>query len=328
MWWRLGRYGDACVTVFFVLSGYVIAFASSSRELTLRDYTVSRLSRLYSVTLVGLTLTYFFDTLGKMIDPSLYEVPIILWKPESWSGYLSSLFFVNEFQGFNLGGVSPGSNAPFWSLSFEAAYYVGAGLLIYLPAILSIPLLALLLTVAGRTITALFPIWLVGYGIYRFGHKIKIKDKLVIPAFFISGILILLAPDIVARLPSDNFGLFCPWAIKPFNRNLIADYLVAAFICCHLLSAQRLFSSYDFFGEKFSRVVRWLGSLTFPLYCIHFPALCFFRAVSPWSSNSKLNMVFLLAAVFALVIPLTPICDKFKNILRARLRSSMSMVPS
>src|SRR3954467_15833841 len=50
-------FSQTAVTVFFVLSGYVIAHVLATRERTPVDYVASRLARLYSVVLPALLLT-------------------------------------------------------------------------------------------------------------------------------------------------------------------------------------------------------------------------------------------------------------------------------
>jgi peptidoglycan/LPS O-acetylase OafA/YrhL len=142
-----GSYGHSAVIVFFVLSGYVIAYVVSTRERTAWAYSVNRISRLYSVVLPALALTCAFDALGQWVNPYVYASRTVLWKPASWQGYTSSLFFVNEFQAFDLNGAVPGTNAPFWSLSFEATYYIVAGLVLFAPLRYALPLA---LVVLGR----------------------------------------------------------------------------------------------------------------------------------------------------------------------------------
>lgn len=46
IWWRLAPFGEVAVTVFFVLSGYVIAHVTQSRESSLQTYAVARIARL------------------------------------------------------------------------------------------------------------------------------------------------------------------------------------------------------------------------------------------------------------------------------------------
>jgi len=59
--WRLNRAGAPAVSVFFVLSGYVIAHVLSTREKTPLEFTASRFARLYSVLLPALAITAVCD---------------------------------------------------------------------------------------------------------------------------------------------------------------------------------------------------------------------------------------------------------------------------
>ena len=73
MLWRLGNLGNDAVMVFFVLSGFVIAYVADKKERTPRDYFVSRFARLYSVVVPALLLTAIADFLGSHIDYNVYH---------------------------------------------------------------------------------------------------------------------------------------------------------------------------------------------------------------------------------------------------------------
>ena len=49
--------GHLAVAVFFVLSGFVIRYATSTREASAREYLIDRTSRIYSVVAPALALT-------------------------------------------------------------------------------------------------------------------------------------------------------------------------------------------------------------------------------------------------------------------------------
>lgn len=49
------------VIIFFVLSGYIIAYIADQRDNSSIDYIINRLSRLYSVILPALLLTFILD---------------------------------------------------------------------------------------------------------------------------------------------------------------------------------------------------------------------------------------------------------------------------
>ena len=66
-------FGHEAVVVFFVLSGFVIAFAAQTREHTPKAYAVSRLTRIYSVALPCLLATVLFDRIGIVLVPQLYD---------------------------------------------------------------------------------------------------------------------------------------------------------------------------------------------------------------------------------------------------------------
>ena len=67
---HIPQWGHEAVIIFFVLSGYVIAFVADTKESTLRDYTISRLARVYSVVLPAVVLTGLLDFVGSRLDPA------------------------------------------------------------------------------------------------------------------------------------------------------------------------------------------------------------------------------------------------------------------
>ncbi len=315
IWPRIGHYGDLSVTIFFVLSGYVIAFVTEKRETSGRAYVAARLSRLYSVTAVALVLTFLLDAAGAARDPSLYAQ--LLPAPPALVDYVASFFLVNEFQIFAFGGLAPGSNAPFWSLSFEAAYYAIAGLLLYAPRRFGLPLALLLLCAAGRTIAAMFPLWLMGVALYRFRARLAPPRRVALPLALASAAALLALPSVVPYLPDQTLAF--PWARGQFNRLLAYDYLVALCFCAHLAAAAALAERAPRLPDAPASIVRRLATLTFPLYAMHFPALAFFRALSPWPADSFANAGFLALMSFGLVALLTPLCERLKLALRRLL---------
>jgi peptidoglycan/LPS O-acetylase OafA/YrhL len=322
--WRLGPYGDVAVVVFFVLSGYVIAYVVDQREKSAAEYFSARLARLYSVAGLSLILTFILDSLGQRIDPDLYTYKSFLWKSESWSGYLSSAVFLNEFQIFQFDGTSPGTNGPYWSLSFEATYYAVAGLFIYFKPRIWLPASLVILALAGKTIAALLPIWVLGFALYRWRPTLTAPRYVATACALASGLVLLLSPQMTAYLPSDNFGVWLAYGRGVLNRILLKDYLVAFVMAVHLVSVRSAMSKLPSkqVSERLVRTARYLGSLTFPLYCIHFPAICFLTAIYPWQRQTPYSIAFVVFGAFVLVIALTPVCDHLKVRIRNTLRST------
>src|SRR6516165_11981732 len=81
LFWQMEPYGRTGVLVFFVLSGFVIAWVTATRERTLEEYALSRAARLYSVIIPAFILTAVLDHIAMGIDPSLYgpgPLPLML----------------------------------------------------------------------------------------------------------------------------------------------------------------------------------------------------------------------------------------------------------
>ncbi len=82
--------GHSAVVVFFVLSGYVIAFVTDTRERSGRDYAISRFARIYSVALPALIVTMFADLVGQpsrrrcMPDRRRVTSGCFVWPPASY----------------------------------------------------------------------------------------------------------------------------------------------------------------------------------------------------------------------------------------------------
>lgn len=325
-WPALGRYGSIAVIIFFVLSGYVIAYVTSTREKTLFRYASARISRIYSVVLMALLLTLVLDNIGLILNPDFYSIQKIMWKPQSIEGYISSLLFLNEYQVFNFNGISPGSNGPYWSLSFEVTYYLIAGLFLFTRKKMALPLIIIVLFLAGRTIAALLPIWILGYLLYFITFN-NINRTLLYVGFALSVVLIAKSPHLASLLPTDNFGFSFPWGRGPFNRNLIIDYLPALFFAINIICTREILKNVNIETNKLAKsFIRWLGSLTFPLYLVHFPALAFFASISPWGNETVSHVIFISLFTFLIAIIIVPISDIFKSKIKNKLLSLSTII--
>ena len=120
---RLGPvFGQAreSVAVFFVLSGFVIRFVTEEKESGWASYLVARLSRIYSVALLAVALTFAVDTIGSSWDIAYYS-SLDFYVPGTVGAAIQYLTFTNQLW---LLHVVYGTNEPYWSLGFETWYYV------------------------------------------------------------------------------------------------------------------------------------------------------------------------------------------------------------
>jgi len=127
----LESWPPAAVTIFFVISGYLVG-GSVLRQLAsfdLTTYTINRFSRIYVVLLPALAMLFALDGLAVHMDPSnpLYTT---VWEP-TMTGYnpvVERYRFADILGG--LLSVPPGivsepvgSDIPLWSLGYEWLFY-------------------------------------------------------------------------------------------------------------------------------------------------------------------------------------------------------------
>ncbi len=66
-------YGHSSVVVFFVLSGYVIAYITATKERDWVSYAASRIARIYSVAVPAIVLTLALDAAGRARSGTVAE---------------------------------------------------------------------------------------------------------------------------------------------------------------------------------------------------------------------------------------------------------------
>ena len=157
-WMPLSRYSHDAVVIFFVLSGFIIYYSTTTRTHNWREYVVMRLSRIYSVALpavlacisLALVLTSQPD-----FDPTRYSnySPVSVWHT------VSSLLFLNQSW---LNEADLALNNPYWSLCYEVWFYVLFGAWYFTKGRRRIALVAIAALIAGPSILLLMPIWLMG----------------------------------------------------------------------------------------------------------------------------------------------------------------------
>ncbi len=161
--WRFWGFGNDAVMVFFVLSGFVIAYVADQKERTLKSYSISRFARLYSVAVPAIVLTVVADAIGSRLAPVLYSAHWFATDNPSWR-IAANLLFVNELW---FTSVRPFSNVPFWSLGYEFWYYAIFAVAMYLGSWQRLVALVMIALVVGPKILLLLPVWLLGVWAYH-----------------------------------------------------------------------------------------------------------------------------------------------------------------
>ena len=120
-WEYIGDHAHSGVVIFFVLSGFVIAWSvDKSADLTCKKYYIDRFSRIYSVLPMAIIFTVILDSVGGQLSSS-YSNPHLIPQDNYWVRVLVNLFSVQGYQGYR---VQLGSNSALWSIGYEFFYYI------------------------------------------------------------------------------------------------------------------------------------------------------------------------------------------------------------
>jgi peptidoglycan/LPS O-acetylase OafA/YrhL len=319
--WQVAPFMAEAVTIFFVLSGFVIAYVADGKELSARVFMVSRAARIYSVAFPALVLTFSLDAVGRGINPGFYNAS---WGYQSdhqaWQ-FLANALFVNRLW---FSDVNPGSDLPFWSLGYEVWYYIIFALWVFLSGWRRLLAVVAGLAIVGPPIIAMFPIWLIGAGCYHLSRTGRIGPRT--GAVLCLGCLAAWigyegATPCFGRL----IGLVPVWVGRP---ELVQDYLVATLFAGHLLGFNAVAGRFTI-PPRLATAVRWVAGATFSLYLFHLPIAQLLSVLSPWPVTSAPNRILLFGGTLALTFVLAELTERKKEIWRAGLsRLALRIVPA
>jgi len=273
----LSNYGHSSVIVFFVLSGFVIAWVTDTKENTWRSYFASRISRVYSVVVPALVLCLVLDTVGRQ----LWTVPYGNYPYDQLAVRLgASLLMLNEPWFLSITSLS---NVPFWSITYEFWYYVLFGLAMFLPARWKWWCVGGLALALGPKIAMLAPIWLAGVLLYRWKALERVPLGVAWLLVVASTALIVLGHtegtfdamwgwfrDQVGRQRFDQFT---------FSKFFLADYVLGLLVFANFVGMRRVAPTVRPLFDAIGPVVKFLAGYTFTFYLLHQPLFLFWGAV-------------------------------------------------
>jgi len=267
-----GDLAHAAVIVFFVLSGYVIAHTTISKNRGGTQYAQARLTRLSSIVIPALLITALVQYLIQHINPQMLLPYSRGFTPIR---YILSGLFINEFWFFS---AAPPLNISLWSLSFEFWYYTIFGLWFFRkPGWRSIFICLITCLFAGPKILVMMPIWLSGYLAYRMPTPAVIAVK----RWFFVFVMIFIAGLAIAYLPSMPYII----GYKPlyYANQFVTDWIIGIFVAAALW----ILPTTGGFGlqTKLATWFRNIADLTFPLYVLHFPLIVLWRSLFGFTVN-------------------------------------------
>lgn len=289
------NHGYLAVDFFFILSGFVIGYAYDDRwkrNMTLGNFFTRRLIRLHPMIIMGTiigAITFCIQGSVQWDGSHVATSAVML-------ALLAAMFFIPAYPGAGYDVRGNGEmfslNGPSWSLFFE---YIGNILYALFIHRLSNRGLAILVALSGIGLAwfALFDI--VGYGMLGVGWTLD-------GANFWGGMLRMLFPFLLGMLLSRHFRpiktrgafwicsavlliLFCVPYIEgksPVCLNGVYELICIALIFPALVWIAASGKTTD---KQSTRICRFLGDISFPLYAIHYPLMYLFYA---WLIKNKL----------------------------------------
>lgn len=271
------NYGHSSVIVFFVLSGFVIAYITDTREKTLPTYAASRISRVYSVALPAVLLTIVLDAAGRQLYPAFYGgYPF----DNFFARGVASLLLLNEVWFVS---ITSFSNVPYWSICYEMWYYVAFGLFMFVPRRAGLIALAALALLLGPKVVLLAPIWVLGVLLYRWKRLQALPESVAwllaigscvgIVAFHQAN-LTEQATTLFKRLIGEKWH-----AEYTFSKFFLTDYLLGVLVFLNFAGMRRVVPQLGPLLLVAERPIRFLAGYTLSLYLLHQPLFLFWAAV-------------------------------------------------
>lgn len=307
-------FGREAVIAFFVLSGFVIAYSAETRNPTLASYAVARCARLYSVVLPVLLLAFLLATLTAGLAHAPVDDAYQLHKP--WAYLPFHLLFLGDAWGF---AERPPWLLPYWSLDYEAWYYVLFGAACYLRGRRRLLALALVLALVGPRLWLLLPIWLSGAWLYRWQKTATLPLAPARCGWLLSLIAIglwgWLDPEPYLRSVANAAWPFPGIRMGSADR-VLADYPVAVMVLVHFACAR-----HAGFGAlaRVAPAIRRLSACTFTLYLSHALVIGAWIALVPLRRGHWADIAAIAAAIAVVTLCLQPLTEALQRAIRLRL---------
>ena len=302
--------GREAVMAFFVLSGFVIAWSTGTRRPQPRDYLLARCARIYSVALPVLLLGFVLASLAPHPVDGMAKA-YQLDRP--WLYIPFHLLFMGDLWTL---AEHPTWLAPWWSLNYEAWYYVLFGVLFYTHGLRRTVLAALVLAVMGLKLWLLLPVWLAGVALYRWQARHALPPTLARLGWFAS-LALLVAYEAsgieeVLRHAGRASWLGQHMALGNADR-FLADYAFCAIVLLNFACAR-----YAGFTAllRGAGPIRVLASYTLTLYLSHALVLAAWPALYAHDPANPVDVLALAAAIFLATAVLGVLTEHRKHLFR------------
>lgn len=266
--------GHDAVIVFFVLSGFVIAYVSDGHERTLRDFALSRLARLWSVAIPAAFLSG-----GAYLLVGAVTVAVPAPAPLDTTDFILKSFANVVFlgEGWTSEIYAP-FNAPMWSLNYEAWYYAIFAGWLFFSGRARILVTITLCVLAGPRILTLIPCWLIGVGLYRWRESIRMSasSAYILYAISLALYVVVYKTDMTlasrALLSRMTYGE--SYHLGP-STSVLGDWVLAGIVAAHFAAVPSIPAIGRLLLPLRKRIA-YAASYTLSIYLFHIPVLVIF----------------------------------------------------
>jgi peptidoglycan/LPS O-acetylase OafA/YrhL len=261
--------GHDAVIVFFVMSGYVIAYVAGQRDRPADRFVINRVARLWSVLIPSLVLS----VLAALIvgDRSVAVPAPAVTAPWAFSvAALKTVLFLGE----SWGGDTPAPyNAATWSINYEAWYYAVFAAFVFAAARWRWRLAGAIAVLAGPRVMALFPCWLLGVWLFNRRTALVMRPGAAYALFAAAAALYALAYHIGLTTESRQWLKALThgesYHLGP-STSVIGDMLLAPVIAASIVAVQNM-PAVNRVLARAAPITRIAASRTLSLYLFHVP---------------------------------------------------------
>jgi peptidoglycan/LPS O-acetylase OafA/YrhL len=304
-------FGRVAVMAFFVLSGFVIAYSAEHKNLTARSYAVARAARLYSVALPVLILAFVLATsVHGLLDAPVDEA-YQLRRP--WLYMPFHLAFLGDVWHFV---ERPPWLIPYWSLDYEAWYYVLFGVFHFTRGRRRWLAAGAVLAFVGPRLWLLLPVWLSGVALYRLQGRLAFGPGIARAGWLLSVVLVgvwgWLDPEPYLRGVANAWWPFAGIRMGSADR-VLADYAVMLLVLLNFACARQ--AGFDVL-LRFARPIRFLAGHTFTLYLSHGIVIGLWQSLLPIERGAAYEIVAIGTAIAVVALALNPLTEALQRGLR------------
>jgi peptidoglycan/LPS O-acetylase OafA/YrhL len=271
----------------------------------------ARVSRIYSVGILAIVITYISDTVGRSYDPNHY-LGFGFYNTENGVALFKNLTFVNELW---FEHSVYGTNEPYWSLGFEVWYYIFFGLVYFLPGRYKLVAAIAWILVCGPKIALYLPLWLMGVAAYNCTVRgcLYIRKYHAVMFMILTIILYIVVKKLFSQTTLMRAPMFEWYGYESEIVSFVYFMLIGCLVSVNIISFDILIRNRTFFSSSFERWLRWFAGASFTLYLMHMPILILIGTFVPNIKSSMLLGIISIILTLLLILGLAELGERRKR---------------